>query len=450
MTSILKKLKTDNFTRDNKYKKVKKSKSSNNWLNSQANINENLYSYDNKNKIGYHNNYIKTNYNPPKEFIKLKETPEIVITESFKNKVDFLHSKVGSIEWSGLLIYKILKGSIEDPKNLLIEVEDIVLMDIGTASYTEYSLSKSLAEDDYVFDKVNSLMDNKSLKLGHIHTHHSMGAFFSGTDNKELADNTNAYNYYLSLIVNFQDCDKWCAKIAFEGEIEEKYYKSLSFKKDDGTLGFLNENKDNKEKSIFTYDCKISYVKTAPTVEESFAKRYEEIHSKKKVNNFYPGYNLSRFNETYNTKNNFKNSLFEESDFNKIPAIGKKDFNLLGKDNKKSKSNKKENEINDLLNEAVHESIEFLGGSIPFNKNSDYKINFKEFYKSVKGTSFDTYSLYTFIETLEDIVDEYVAINSLIVNKEIQLKSLINKELDILYKHCDIDENIITDVEFSI
>lgn len=39
-------------------------------------------------------------------------------------------------------------------------------------------------------------------RIGHIHSHNTMGVFFSGTDWGELEDNAPNHNYYLSLIVN--------------------------------------------------------------------------------------------------------------------------------------------------------------------------------------------------------------------------------------------------------
>jgi hypothetical protein len=43
-----------------------------------------------------------------------------------------------------------------------------------------------------------------------------MNTFFSGTDTKELEDNAANYNYYVSLIVNFDG--KYCCKIAIPGK----------------------------------------------------------------------------------------------------------------------------------------------------------------------------------------------------------------------------------------
>lgn len=168
MTSILKKLKSvKNFTADNRLAKVKKSKSSK--TNITRNGENTIYS-PTVPAIGFKNN-LNTVVTPVVKQISLPEKPTILISKEFKDKVDFLHNKVKSVEWSGVLIYKIIKENISNPSNFVVEMIDIILMDIGSASYTEYSLSKALSEDDYVFDKINSLMDDETLKTGHIHTH---------------------------------------------------------------------------------------------------------------------------------------------------------------------------------------------------------------------------------------------------------------------------------------
>lgn len=48
-----------------------------------------------------------------------------------------------------------------------------------------------------------------------------MATFFSSVDTGELFENAPNHNYYVSLIVNYEDSNKWCAKVAFMGEIEE-------------------------------------------------------------------------------------------------------------------------------------------------------------------------------------------------------------------------------------
>lgn len=173
---------------------------------------------------------------------KLVEKPlngeaKLILTDNIMSQIDYLHKIVGSVEWSGVLVYKVNKGSIEDYKNLEVEVLEILPMDVGTSGYTEYELSSA---DDYTFNNLcDRVMMDENLKIGHIHTHHGMDCFFSGTDTQELHDNAPNHNYYLSLIVNFKDFSNWCAKIAMVGEERQTGTLASKFK---GTKGDMVEN----------------------------------------------------------------------------------------------------------------------------------------------------------------------------------------------------------------
>jgi hypothetical protein len=68
-------------------------------------------------------------------------------------------------------------------------------MDIGNGAYTEYTMNPSVAT--YMLDH-----DLLTAYQGHIHSHHSMAAFFSGTDTNELRDGGKDTNHFVSLIVN--------------------------------------------------------------------------------------------------------------------------------------------------------------------------------------------------------------------------------------------------------
>lgn len=82
-------------------------------------------------------------------------------------------------------------------------------------------------------------------------SHHSMTAFFSGTDQTELKDNASHYNYYLSLIVNFAHV--YCAKVAFPSKTEVTSKFSLR-----NELGkFFTREAKKEENTILIGDLKI-------------------------------------------------------------------------------------------------------------------------------------------------------------------------------------------------
>ena len=69
--------------------------------------------------------------------INLKTKGTLVIKDELLKHIDFLHQKVGNIEWSGVLLYKIVSGTIDKPETLQIEVYDMYLMDIGDPDGSE-------------------------------------------------------------------------------------------------------------------------------------------------------------------------------------------------------------------------------------------------------------------------------------------------------------------------
>jgi hypothetical protein len=139
--------------------------------------------------------------------------PTLILTDNFLAKVNYLHNNVQTgIEWSAILLYSNLKGSVDTAHNWVISVDDLILMDIGTSGYTEYDMSADDSTNEIWMDHLE-----KGGKMGHLHTHHNMGCFFSGTDTQELHDNAPNHNYYLSLIVNYKAMSNWIAKVAICG-----------------------------------------------------------------------------------------------------------------------------------------------------------------------------------------------------------------------------------------
>ena len=161
---------------------------------------------------------------------------KLVLPAKILAQINYLHSHIGRTEWSGMLLYDVIKGNPSDPKNFELKVEHIFLMDVGSMAFTEYETDGDIVE---VYDEIPEAME---MKMGHVHTHHDMGAYFSGTDMDELMQNVDKHNYYLSLIVNFSSTYK--ARIAFLSDIHstaklnyiddsgvKKHFKNVSVKK---------------------------------------------------------------------------------------------------------------------------------------------------------------------------------------------------------------------------
>jgi hypothetical protein len=80
-------------------------------------------------------------------------------------------------------------------------------MNIGSHSYTEFEYSGE------VMNAYDIFIEGIEQSTAMVHSHHSMLAFFSGTDESELLTNCKHYNYYISLIVSFDK--EYKCKIAF-------------------------------------------------------------------------------------------------------------------------------------------------------------------------------------------------------------------------------------------
>lgn len=132
---------------------------------------------------------------------------KLIITDRLQKIIDSLHNKVGATEWSGILFYKLTKGNIKNLKNLEFTADFLYPMNIGSHAYTEFDYSGEIMN---AYDLYEEGLESSTAM---VHSHHTMSAFFSGTDTSELLDNAKNFNYYLSLIVNF--AKEPVCKIAF-------------------------------------------------------------------------------------------------------------------------------------------------------------------------------------------------------------------------------------------
>ena len=149
-------------------------------------------------------------FKPKHEVIDLKDQDfELIIDKELQAQIAYLHNKHEGVEWCGMLFYEVEEGDMRDISKMKIRAKRIYLIDVGSAGYTSGDLDEKLLD---FYDQYPETMD---MRMGFIHTHHGMSAFFSGTDMQELHDNTDKYNFYLSLIVNHKT--QYCAKIATIG-----------------------------------------------------------------------------------------------------------------------------------------------------------------------------------------------------------------------------------------
>src|SRR6478609_817529 len=181
------------------------------------------------------------------ESLTLSTEVPLVITPRLEAQILQLCQDISRDEWSGTLLYR-TEGTFGQPNFKFIS-KYIYLQDIGSQAYTEYELGKDLPR---------FLMKNKEfmgMKWGHIHSHNSMGVFFSGTDTDEIEGNSKFHAFYLSLIVNNKH--DMMAKIAFRAskKLEGKSTtKGVNVLKDE-ILEHINI--DEEKEVCLVYNCKI-------------------------------------------------------------------------------------------------------------------------------------------------------------------------------------------------
>lgn len=198
----------------------------------------------------------------------------VLIPNPFRTLVNYYCSRITKDEWSGILFYKV-DGSIKDISNMKIEVVDILLMDKGSTTLTEFEYDESYVEH---------LMNNPHLnecKSGLIHSHNFMDTFFSSTDMEELKSNASNYNYYLSLIVN--NYGNMCAKIAIAANPSNYIIKDENGNDTPIKVNNVGSN------IIFTIDCEIQKEYDAFSVSDEVVKRTDYIikKSESKISNIH-------------------------------------------------------------------------------------------------------------------------------------------------------------------
>ena len=215
---------------------------------------------------------METKFSTPKmKEITLAAKATLKLTKGLLDQIDYLHNKVGNVEWCGILFYEQLEGELKDPANLVIEARDIYLMDIGSHSYTAGSIN-----GDNVIQMYESIPNADRMRQGLIHTHHTMTTFFSGTDMDELHDNTELHNYYVSLIVNLKG--EYTAMLSYIATVNGT--STMTFKNSDDTEITTNF-KPTEEKYLICVKLNIEKEARPIDLSSTFQDRFSSVKQEK-------------------------------------------------------------------------------------------------------------------------------------------------------------------------
>lgn len=177
------------------------------------------------------------------QLISQDTTFKLLIPSSVEEKIRHLCSRISTIEWSGVLFYT-CKGSFED-NSLEVTCVDIFPMDIGNATYTEFTMSPDVAS--YMAEHPELL----DCYTGLVHSHQEMATFFSSTDLSTLKEEGAEKDHFVSLIVN--NAGKYTAAITRKISCNTKKYITYSYTFNDKVSSFTEEKEENNVVVLYNY-----------------------------------------------------------------------------------------------------------------------------------------------------------------------------------------------------
>ena len=130
------------------------------------------------------------------ELEKKSSSYKLLVSLELEKKIRYYLDRFPSIEYSGTLFYTVF-GSFET-NDLVINAFDFLLQDIGTGAYTEFNQSPDVI--GYMVEHPELL--DETVYQGLMHSHHNMGAFFSGTDTSTLREEGSDRVHFVSLIID--------------------------------------------------------------------------------------------------------------------------------------------------------------------------------------------------------------------------------------------------------
>lgn len=176
------------------------------------------------------------------QLVKKSSTYRMIVPKDVEEKIRYLIRKFPHTEWSGVLFYT-YEGTFED-NNLVITCKDLLPMDVGNSTFTSFKMSEDVAS--YMAQNIELF----ECCTGIVHSHHSMAAFFSGTDTNTLRSEGNDTSCFVSLIVN--TAGDYCAAVTRK----VKKHMKVTIQYLDSSYDFFGEGKkglsseDAKENTV--------------------------------------------------------------------------------------------------------------------------------------------------------------------------------------------------------
>lgn len=250
----------------------------------------------------------------------------LLISDKLERKIRVLCNKFPLTEWSGQLFYT-YSGSFEKG-DIQFVAEDLLFMDTGNGVNTEFYLDEGNTAA-YIADH-----ELWNCQVGLIHSHHNMGAFFSGQDDAMLLQEGKARNHFLSLVVDNKGT--YVAKVTIKEvynsviktSLEYRTYNDIAATKEceevtETKTVVSTYNLDITNHNTLTcddYDELMETIKKCDTIKQERIKREKEEKGKEKAPFWNPSNaNPVPYNKTKKVENFPEFPGFEEfADFNEF------------------------------------------------------------------------------------------------------------------------------------
>lgn len=197
-------------------------------------------------------------------------------------------------EWSGVLFYKVI-GDF-DSTEFRIVCEDILLMDIGSGTFTEYKFDCA-AIGDYMAEHPELL----ECYTGLVHSHQNFNTFFSGTDTNTLQQEGSDLNNFVSLIVN--NAGEYTAaitrKVTYKDEITTRSSGTYPFYSEKVVNTEVSESTTSKERTVVEWFY-LNVIRHSVD-ENSYVTRFNAIREEKGILGYTPRQSVVKTNVYGNT-----------------------------------------------------------------------------------------------------------------------------------------------------
>ena len=121
---------------------------------------------------------------------------KLIITGQLQQKINYLLKRF-DIEWSGPAWFTYEKSDKGFPT--IWKLKHFLPLDLGSHSETEWDANDFMKKARKLYKRFPEL---KQMFQGNIHSHHTMGAFFSSTDKQLLDDAANNVGYPSLVVAN--------------------------------------------------------------------------------------------------------------------------------------------------------------------------------------------------------------------------------------------------------